>query len=246
MMSGVVNTRVRRQAAILAGGAAAGLAIVQAGPGLTGLRPVRMLACTRLAGYGDPGHVALTFDDGPDPGSTPQFTRVLAERKVHATFFMLGSMVAKAPGLAAEIAAAGHEVGVHGWDHRFLPARTPGATRSDLTRATELIASVTGTRPRLFRPPYGVLSGPALFSARALGLSPVLWGAWGREWTAGATSASVLRTLLADLEGGVTMLLHDCGPPAAWQPALGAVPLLLDECERRGLAVGAVGEHGWQ
>jgi peptidoglycan/xylan/chitin deacetylase (PgdA/CDA1 family) len=244
MRSDAVNTRVRRQAAILAGGAAAGLAIVQAGPGLTGLRPVRMLAFKRLAGQGDPGHVALTFDDGPDPGSTPQFTGVLAEREVHATFFMLGSMVAKAPGLAAEIAAAGHEVGVHGWDHRYLPARTPGATRSDLTRATELIASVTGTRPRLFRPPYGVLSGPALLTARALGLTPVLWGAWGREWTAGATSASVLRTLLADLEGGVTMLLHDCGRPGAWQAALGAVPLLLDECERRGLAVGPVGEHG--
>jgi peptidoglycan/xylan/chitin deacetylase (PgdA/CDA1 family) len=159
---------------------------------------------------------------------------------------MLGSMVAKAPGLAAEIAAAGHEVGVHGWDHRYLPARTPGATRSDLTSATELIASVTGTRPRLFRPPYGVLSGPALLTARELGLTPVLWGAWGREWTAGATAASVLRTLLRGLEPGVTVLLHDCGLPGAWQASLGAVPLLLDECERRGLAVGPVGEHGWR
>jgi peptidoglycan-N-acetylglucosamine deacetylase len=243
MMSGAINTRWRR-AAILAGSTAAGLAIAQAAPGLTGLRPVRMLAFKRLAGQGDPGHAALTFDDGPDPDSTPQFARVLAERGVHATFFMLGSMVAKAPGLAAEIAAAGHEVGVHGWDHRYLPARTPGATRSDLTRATELIASVTGTLPRLFRPPYGVLSGPALLTARTLGLTPVLWGAWGREWTAGATSASVLRTLLADLEGGVTMLLHDCGPPGAWQAALGAVPSLLDECERRGLAVGPISKHG--
>src|ERR1700758_1149011 len=136
-----VNAQVCRQAAILAGSVAAGLAVAHAGPGLAGLRPVRMLAFKRLAGQGDPGHVALTFDAGPDPGSTPEVTRVLDENQVHATFFMLGSMVAKAPGLAAEIAAAGHEVGVHGWDHRYLPARTPGATRSDLTRATELIAS---------------------------------------------------------------------------------------------------------
>ena len=246
-MSGAVNARVWRQAAVLAGSAIAALAIAHAGPGLTGLRPVRMLAFKRLAGQGDPGHVALTFDDGPDPGSTPEFTRVLAEREIHATFFMLGSMVAKAPGLAAEIAAAGHEIGVHGWDHRYLPARTPRATRSDLTSAAELIASVTGTWPRLFRPPYGVLSGPALLAARDLGLTPVLWGAWGREWTAGATSASVLRTLLGQLDGGVTVLLHDSGctsPPGAWQAGLGALPLLLDECERRGLAVGPVGEHG--
>jgi len=245
-VSSGVKPGVRRQAAILAGGLAAGLAIAQAGPGLAGLRPVRMLAFRRLAGQGDPGHVALTFDDGPDPGSTPEFTRVLAERKVRATFFMLGSMVAKQPGLAAEIAAAGHEVGVHGWDHRYLPARTPRATRSDLTRATELIANVTGTKPGLFRPPYGVLSGPALLTARDLGLTPVLWGAWGREWAAGATSVSVLQTLLDGLDGGVTVLLHDRGSPGAWQAALGAVPLLLDECERRGLAVGPVSEHGWR
>ena len=246
-MSGAVNAQLWRRAAVLAGSAVTGLAVAQAGPGLAGLRPVRMLAFKRLAGQGDPGHVALTFDDGPDPGSTPEFTRVLAERKIHATFFMLGSMVAKAPGFAAEIAAAGHEIGVHGFEHRYLPARTPRATRSDLTRAADLIANVTGTWPRLFRPPYGVLSGPALLVARDLGLTPVLWGAWGREWTAGATSGSVLRTLLSQLDGGVTVLLHDSGcasPPGSWQAGLGAVPLLLDECERRGLAVGPVGEHG--
>src|ERR1700741_5628844 len=94
-----VNARVSRQAAILAGSVAAGLAVAHAGPGLAGLRPVRMLAFKGLAGQGDPGHVALTFDDGPDPGSTPEFARVLPEPEVDATFFMLGRMVAMAPGL---------------------------------------------------------------------------------------------------------------------------------------------------
>jgi peptidoglycan-N-acetylglucosamine deacetylase len=238
--------RAWRSVAVLGAAVAGGLAVAQAGPGITGIGPIRMRAFRGLAGQGNPSHVALTFDDGPDPNSTPEFAKVLADRKVRATFFMLGSMVAKSPGLAAEI-AANHEVGVHGWDHRYLPARSPRATRSDLTRATELIADVTGTFPRLFRPPYGVLSGPALLTARELGLTPVLWGAWGREWASGATSQSVLQTLLRGLDGGVTVLLHDSGcmsPPGAWQAGLGAVPLLLDECERRGLTVGPVGEHG--
>jgi peptidoglycan/xylan/chitin deacetylase (PgdA/CDA1 family) len=240
--------RTRRSAALLAtvGAAAAGLAIAHAGPGLTGIGPARTLAFRRLAGQGDPGHVALTFDDGPDPESTPEFVRVLAEHNVRATFFMLGSMVARAPGLAAEIAAAGHEVGVHGFDHRYLTVRGPRATRSDLTRATELIASVTGTRPTLFRPPYGVLTGPALLTVRELGLTPVLWGSWGREWAPGASPASVLQTLLSGLDGGVTVLLHDSGctsPPGAWQAGLAAVTPLLAECERRGLQVGPVAEH---
>ena len=194
------------------------------GPGITGIGPVRMRAFRSLAGQGNPGHVALTFDDGPDPSSTPEFVQVLADRKVRATFFMLGSMVARSPRLAAEIATP-DQVAVDRRDHRYLPARSPRATRSDLTRAAELIADVTGTSPRLFRPPYGVLSGPALLTARELGLTPVLWGAWGREWAPRATSQSVLRTLLRGLDGGVTVLLHDSGctsPPGAWQAGLGA------------------------
>jgi peptidoglycan/xylan/chitin deacetylase (PgdA/CDA1 family) len=238
------RTRARFAAA---GAAAAGLAIAHAGPGITGIGPVRKLAFRRLAGQGDSGHVALTFDDGPDPESTPEFLRVLAERKVRATFFMLGSMVAKAPGLAAEIAAAGHEVGVHGFDHRYLTVRGPRATRSDLTRATDLIATITGTRPTLFRPPYGVLTGPALLTARELGLTPVLWGAWGREWAPEASASSVLQNLVSGLDGGVTVLLHDSGctsPPGAWQAGLAAVAPLLAECQRRGLQVGPIAEHG--
>jgi peptidoglycan-N-acetylglucosamine deacetylase len=227
--------------------AAVGLAVTQAGPGLTGFGPVRAVAFRRLAGSGDPGHVALTFDDGPDPASTPEFLRVLADHGVRATFFMLGSLVARAPGLAAEVAAAGHEIGVHGWDHRYLPARGPAATRSDLTRTTELIADVTGVRPWLFRPPYGVLSGLSLLTARNLGLTPLLWGAWGREWAAAATGETVLQSLRRGLAGGVTVLLHDSGaiaPPGTWEAALAAVPPLLHECAQRGLRVGTVAEHG--
>jgi peptidoglycan-N-acetylglucosamine deacetylase len=236
-----------RQAAIAAAVVTAGLAVGQAGPGITGLGPVRRLLFPRLAGQGDPGHVALTFDDGPDPGSTPQFGQTLASRGVRATFFMLGSMVERAPQLAIDLAAAGHEIAVHGFEHRYLPARMPLAARADLHRATEVITEVTGRRPRFFRPPYGVLSGPALLTARELGLTPVLWGAWGREWTPGSTPASVYATLSAGLAGGVTVLLHDSGctsPPGSWQAGLGALPLLLDECAERGLRVGPVGEHG--
>jgi peptidoglycan-N-acetylglucosamine deacetylase len=239
--------RALRALFILAGVSAAGLAVAQAGPGITGLGPARKRVFRKLAGQGDPGHVALTFDDGPDPESTPEFAAVLADRGVRATFFMLGSMVARSPGLAAEIASAGHEVGVHGFDHRYLPARGPQSVRRDLTRATELITDVTGIRPRYFRPPYGVLSGPGLLIARELGLQPVLWQAWGREWTRGATEQSVLHTLVSGLDGGVTVLLHDSGctsPPGSWQAALGALPALLDECERRHLSVGPVGDHG--
>lgn len=231
--------------------AAGGLAVAQAGPGITALRPVRARLFPLLSGLGLAGHVALTFDDGPDKDATPLFLKVLRDRDVRATFFLLGSSVSLAQELAEQIAGAGHEIGVHGWEHRYLPLRGPRAAYDDLARARDRIATVTGTVPRLFRPPYGVLTTAALSAARRLSLTPVLWSSWGREWAPGASPESVFGSLLGGLEGGATVLLHDSdctSPPGSWQAALGALPPLLDEIDRRGLRAGPLGEHGpyWQ
>lgn len=229
--------------ALLAGGAA--LAVAQGGPGLTALAPVRRLF-PRLAGAGQPDHVALTFDDGPDPRFTPRVLAMLDARRVHATFFLLGPMVQAAPGLAAEIASAGHEIAVHGWEHRYATVRGPGALHDDLARACDTIAAATGAVPALYRPPYGVLSAGALIAARRLGLRPILWSSWGREWAPGATPGSVQATLASTLDGGATVLLHDseaAAPAGTAAAALGALPWLLDECGRRGLRAGPLTEH---
>jgi peptidoglycan/xylan/chitin deacetylase (PgdA/CDA1 family) len=221
--------------------------VTHAGPGITALAPVRRRLFPRLAGLGQADHVALTFDDGPDPASTPAFLDLLAARGLRATFFLLGSMVARAPELAADIADAGHEIGVHGWDHRYTILRGPRAVRDDLARATDAVAAATGTEPRFYRPPYGVLSSGALAAARAQRLTPVLWTCWGREWAAGATPGSVYATLAADLTPGATVLLHDsdCTSPAgASTAALGALPRLLEDCAERGLRVGPLADHG--
>ena len=226
---------------------AAGLAVIQGAPGITAIGPVRRRWFPALAGYGRAGHVALTFDDGPDPSSTPRFLSLLDRRGVRATFFMLGSLAAREPRLAAEVAAAGHEIAVHGWEHRYMTVRGPRAIRDDLRRALGTIAETTGTAPRFFRPPYGVLSGGALLAAGGLRLTPLLWTCWGREWVPGATPRSVQTTLISGLGSGGTVLLHDsdaASPHGASLLALTALPRLLDECARRNLWVGTAAEHG--
>ncbi len=121
-------------------------AVAHGGPGLTALAPVRR-RFPRWPGLSAPDHVALTFDDASDPRFTPGFLAALDARRVRATFFLLGPMVQAAPGLAAEIAAAGHEIGVHGWDHRYATVRGPRALHDDLARARDTIAAATGTAP---------------------------------------------------------------------------------------------------
>ncbi|KAA9162581.1 polysaccharide deacetylase family protein [Amycolatopsis acidicola] len=223
--------------------ALAAVGALHAAPAALFLPPLRPPG---LAGRGDPGHVALTFDDGPNPLSTPHFLRALEVRGVRATFFLLGEQVARAPWLAGEIAAAGHEVAVHGWAHQCLLRHGPRRAYDDFARACDVIEDAAGYRPQWIRAPYGVFSTGSLVAARRLGLTPVLWTCWGFDWTSRATPESVLRTVFKDLNGGGTVLLHDSDHAAAlgsWRATLSALGPLLDECGRRGLRVGPLADH---
>ncbi len=236
-------------AAVAAGACVMAGAVAHAGPGVTAIGPLRRRFFPGLAGRGAADHVALTFDDGPDPHSTPRFLDLLGARGTRATFFLLGSMVVQSPGLAAELTAAGHEVGVHGWDHRYVLLRSPRAVYDDIARAAGAVADATGTVPAFYRPPHGVLSSAAISAAKRLALTPLLWTCWGKEWVPGATTESVLGTIRGDLSGGATVLLHDSdctSPPGSFLSALGAVPGLLDECAAKGWRVGTAAAHGCQ
>lgn len=221
-------------------------ALAHAGPGITWLAPVRLRWAPRLSGLGRTGHLAVTFDDGPDPHGTPAVLAALDRLGWRATFFLLGSQVRRSPGLAAEVAAAGHEVAVHGDVHRYLLTRSPPAARDDLARAVECIVATTGTRPRRYRPPYGVLTGGGLFAARRLGLHTVLWSAWGRDWQPGATPGSVLGQLRRGRLDGGTALLHDSDVTSAagsWRVTAAALPWLAAELGSRGIRAGPLCEH---
>ncbi len=236
-------SRLLRTAAVAAGA----LVAAQALPALTAIGPLRNRITPGLAGVGEPDRVALTFDDGPHPLSTPRFLALLDRLDLRATFFLLGRWAARSPSLVKEIASAGHEIAVHGYDHRCLLARGVRGTYDDLARARDAIAEAGGEAPVWFRPPYGVMTAATAAAVRRLGLRPVLWTAWGEDWTAQATPESVYRTVLADLRGGGTILLHDSdvtSVPGSWRATLGAVPRLVETCQERGLRVGRLAEHG--
>jgi peptidoglycan/xylan/chitin deacetylase (PgdA/CDA1 family) len=221
--------------------------VAHAGPAVAAVGPLRRRLLPALSGVGKPGHIALTFDDGPHPDATPQLLRLLDGGGVRATFFLLGRMAEEHPAVARAVADAGHEVAVHGYDHRLLLKRRPAETFADLARACAAITAVTGQAPRWWRPPYGVASTAALVGARRLGLTPVLWTCWGRDWTRSATPDSVFRAVRRGLAGGGTILLHDsdhAAAPRSWESAIGALPAILTHCRARGFDVGPLAEHG--
>lgn len=219
---------------------------LNATPSITAWGALRCKTMAKLSGIGPDDRVALTFDDGPDPISTPRFLDELDRLGWRATFFVLGEMVERAPALTREIVQRGHEVGLHGNHHRSHIWRSPLAVRHDLERGRTIIEDATQTRLRWFRPPHGQLSMGSVAAAHRLDLTIVLWTTWGRDWTAHATAPSVAARVCRDLRPGGTILLHDCDCTSArgsWRSALGALELLEGHIDALGVRVVSLGGH---
>lgn len=125
----------------------------------------------------DEASVVLTFDDGPRPGSTEAVLEALAAAQATATFFVLAGRVRRAPELVARIVAEGHEIGLHGQDHRPFP----DFGRADLLQRTRdsvhVLEDASGRPVRWVRPPYGRQTVGTWLALRSVGLTPVLWSA---------------------------------------------------------------------
>jgi peptidoglycan/xylan/chitin deacetylase (PgdA/CDA1 family) len=181
---------------------------------------------------------ALTFDDGPHAQGTPAILDTLARFGTHATFFLVGEQVRRNPGLAREIAAAGHGVGLHCDRHRNLLRLSPWQVREDIMRAQEAIVAATGGSIAIYRPPYGVANAAALRLARRSGWRTLLWTHWGRDWEAKATPASIGELVTKGAGEGSVLLLHDAddySAPGSWRRTAEALPRVLETLTARGL-----------
>lgn len=152
--------------------------------------------------------MGLTFDDGPDARNTGGILDLLAEHDATATFFLLADQAARLPTLVTRIVQEGHEVALHGMDHRRL-TRLP---RAEVTRSLEegqrALEELCGRRIRWFRPPSGAQTLSTYFVARRLGMLPVVWSRDAADWYDDAPDLIAARALLS-LEPGAIILFHD-------------------------------------
>ena len=146
--------------------------------------------------------VCLTFDDGPDPVSTPKILEVLAGQEVRAIFFCTGSAAEKYPELTGLIRSAGHVIGNHGYRH------ADGWKTSCKSYIENVLKAGPFTSDRLFRPPYGHLS-PVQYRRLKKSYKIVLWDIMPYDFDSSFGSRNSLRILMRMIRPGAVIALHD-------------------------------------
>jgi peptidoglycan/xylan/chitin deacetylase (PgdA/CDA1 family) len=208
-------------------------------------RPRRWRRVPGLQRVAPGGRVALTFDDGPDPGleETPAVLAALDEVGAKATFFLVGERVEAAPELAAEIVGRGHEVGVHGRAHLQNDAVSDAESAADIEAGHAALAELGGAAPRFYRPPFGRLTATGAETCERLGLEIAYWSTWGLDWEP-VPAERIARRVVRDLDDGGIVLLHDSSHYAmrdsARETARAIAPIAAAAAER-GLALTTLG-----
>jgi peptidoglycan-N-acetylglucosamine deacetylase len=219
--------------AVVAGIAAAGLctyAALSAGSQLFG----RTLIANR-----NPNEIALTFDDGPNDPYTFQLLDILAERRVRATFFMIGRFVRERPDIVRAVQAAGHLIGNHTMTHPWLVLEPPAKVRQELADCNAALEDVLGEHVSYFRPPHGSRRPDVLRTVRELGLTPVMWNVIGHDWEPGIQAEDVLSRVERGIGRnrrigwGSNIVLHDGGQAAIGQNRSATVAAVADFIPRR-------------
>ena len=150
-------------------------------------------------------YVALTFDDGPSPRCTPQLLDGLKERGVHATFFVVGCQVVKDPDIVTRMAAEGHQVGNHSYDHKELDKLSAQEAAQDMQKNDQLLQELLGEGDYWVRPPYGLLSEE---ESSALTVPIINWSVDTEDWKS-KDAGKILDIIYRDTGDGDIILLHD-------------------------------------
>jgi peptidoglycan/xylan/chitin deacetylase (PgdA/CDA1 family) len=187
--------------------------------GVLALR-IRMFADAVIRGPRGARGVVLTFDDGPDPETTPRVLEALAAERVTATFFVIGKKAEAHPELVREMKRRGHAIGLHSYAHdRLFALRTQKRVARDLARGVAVLRAITGDPPMLFRPPIGHTNPAIARVADALDLRVVGWSVSARDGLESARPEKVLARIRRQVEDGAIVLLHDAAEEGGRVPA---------------------------
>lgn len=180
--------------------------------------------------------IAFSFDATWGTENTDRLLEILARYGVKTTFFLAGNWVEEYPEYVRKIAEAGHEIGNHSYAHGHMASMSEYQIRQDLERNGQLIQRLIGTKPTLFRPPFGEYNDRLIQVAEEMGLYTVQWSIDSLDWKDLSADAMVER-VLKGLGPGEIVLFHNAGKHTPE-----AVERLIPEIQGRGYRIVPVGE----
>lgn len=163
--------------------------------------------------------VALTFDDGPSPDTTPRLLDILAEKNTLATFFMLGTRARSSPDIVSRANKETHEIASHTMYHQNLIRIPISSAEADINEAKSVFSNILGRTPVFTRPPYGNFNNAVSASA---GTPLILWSVDTLDWK-NRDAAVIIETTMSQIHDGAIILMHDIHPTT-----IEAVPTLID------------------
>ncbi|MGX1560243.1 bifunctional polysaccharide deacetylase/glycosyltransferase family 2 protein [Streptomyces sp. NPDC055506] len=161
--------------------------------------------------------IALTFDDGPNPTWTPQVLAILEKYDVPATFFLVGSMVSRYPGIVSDMVEQGHEVGIHTFTHVDLSYQSDARVRREMEQTQLALAGAAGITTTLFRAPYSSetdaidnYSWPVYKKLGQDGYTSVFVDTDSDDWKRPGAS-KIVQWATPKKNKGASVLFHDAG-----------------------------------
>jgi peptidoglycan/xylan/chitin deacetylase (PgdA/CDA1 family) len=170
-------------------------------------RLARRLASVQNCIPGARDEIAVTFDDGPDPDTTPVILDILREHAAGATFFVVGRAAKAHPHLVRRILEEGHALGTHTGRH-CDPWRERRASSLDIDEGCRNVREIVGADVRLFRPPYGAVTFGVAREIRRRALDTWLWTRDLLDWVPRVAASSIVEEC-DGIRAGEVLLLHD-------------------------------------
>lgn len=180
--------------------------------------------------------ISVSFDASWGGDKTMAILDILDEYNAKATFYLVGIWVDKFPELVQEIAARGHEIGNHSATHAHMTKISESQMRKELDDCSDMIENLTGTRPTLFRPPYGDYNSKVVTVCRDAGYEVVQWSVDSLDWKNYGVQDLITKAT-RNVQSGDIVLFHNDS-----QYIVEALPTILKTYQEQGLAMIPCGE----
>lgn len=187
--------------------------------------------------------VALTFDDGPSANFTPKVLDILREKRVPATFFVVGANAQKYPDIIKREVSDGHQIGNHSYSHPDLTTLSDDAVFKELLGTQQIIEQQTGHGPEFVRYPHGEETPGADAAVRRLGLTGTVGWHWNvkdeghDDWTCSG-AAETLKFYQDATTDQAILDLHDANEVADCPGQLAWLGQYIDWAKSKGYAFG--------